>query len=215
MKPRNLLSTFFLLAVGVAVIAAATPAVFAMQQGVAISEEAQSPFPQLATLTGIVAATTLVVEVLKRLLVSVKVLNRIPTWMYAIGTAIVLVLIANRVLGVLQGDMGPLMWSAALLGASASGFWTWLRQPADSPKINLKPAPVLLLSLLMLVGCQADHTFTNAADSYHQTVGESWADYVEADETLTPVEQYSRITAHETFGRAIEAKKEADQSLLP
>lgn len=70
---------------------------------------------------------------------------------------------------------------------------------------------LLPLLLLGLTGCcGADNAFTTAADSYSQTVGETWTTYVTNDPKLTPLEKQSRLDTHIRFREAVAAKKAAD-----
>jgi len=167
-----------------------------------------SPYPELATMSGIVASTALVVEVLKRLFRSVPAFRMVPIWVYAMIVSTGLVLLARFGLRTMEGDIGPMVWKAALLAASSSGFFTWLRKPEASPK---NVAPMLLLPCILMVGC-ADKAFLHAADAYHKST-ESWLTSVEKDPDLTEEEKDLRRENWEVHGRLIEAKKESDATV--
>lgn len=108
------------------------------------------------SIAGIVGGTLIIVEVLKRAIGNVSVLKSVPTWVYAVAVAVGLTY-TSRALGYLaeQGSTLDVLMSAVMLAASASGFWTWLRQPADQIK-NSEPAqnargyiPVVLLAVAL------------------------------------------------------------------
>lgn len=109
-----------------------------------------------ASIAGIVAGTLILVEVLKRAIGNVSVLKSVPTWVYSVAVAVGLTY-TSRALGYLaeQGSTLDVLMSAVMLAASASGFWTWLRQPVDQIK-NSEPAerargyfPVVLLAVVL------------------------------------------------------------------
>jgi len=85
-----------------------------------------------STMAGIIATTLLGVEVLKRALGNVSVVMAVPTWIYSVILATGLTAV-SKFYGLLQdeGNMLTLVLQAVMLAASASGFWTWLRQPND------------------------------------------------------------------------------------
>ena len=85
-----------------------------------------------SSLSGIVASTMVAVEIIKRLLGNVPRLRRLPTWIYAVLVSAGLTA-ASAAAGWLT-EPGP--WYAVALkavglAATASGFWTWLREPGD------------------------------------------------------------------------------------
>lgn len=109
-----------------------------------------------ASVAGIVGGTLIIVEVLKRAIGNVSVLKSVPTWVYSVAVAVGLTY-TSRALGLLaeQGSTLDVLMSALMLAASASGFWTWLRQPADQIK-NSEPAerargyfPAVLLAVAL------------------------------------------------------------------
>lgn len=119
------------------------------------------------SIAGIVAGTLIIVEVLKRAIGNVAVLKGVPTWIYAVVVAVALTY-ASRAAGYLadQGSTLDVLMSALMLAASASGFWTWLRQPNDPIK-DSEPArnadifrgiPIVLLAVALAgaVSCGAN-----------------------------------------------------------
>ena len=91
------------------------------------------PFSELSTISGVVAATLIVVEVIKRSTVKVPYIQSLPVWVIAVAVSIALTVLANQVFDTLEGDTWALAWSAALSAAAASGFHTWLRKPLEGP----------------------------------------------------------------------------------
>lgn len=215
------IATIFTLAITIQTLAgeASPPAIV----GAAASAPISSPYSQLASITGIVAATGFGVEVLKRAFTRVKFVQHIPLWIIAIGVSVGLVLIANLGLGVLKGNVGPMIWQAALMAASASGFYEWLRNGASSPKTSNKKSfnvkvssvvkPMLLLAVLVLSSCAANPAFVSAANQYYNTVGKSWSGYVSKDATLNPAEKRIRLQAQTSFGAAIVAEQKYESGI--
>ena len=75
---------------------------------------------------GIIAATMLIVALLKRGLATVRYANQVPTWIYAAVVAGGLTFVLNRVLHTLPGDnIGELLWYAVMTAATAGGFHQW------------------------------------------------------------------------------------------
>lgn len=91
----------------------------------------------LTSITGVIAATFLFVEVLKRLFTKEAWFGKIPVFVYAIVIAEILTVLANRVLKlsdgtpVLPGTLTQAMWAALLGAASTGGFYTWLTSPSS------------------------------------------------------------------------------------
>ena len=110
------------------------------------------------SIAGIVAGTLIIVEVLKRAIGNIAVLKGVPTWIYSVIVAVSLTY-ASRAAGYLsdQGSTLDVLMSALMLAASASGFWTWLRQPTDpiqdSDALTQRQArrmlPVVLLAVAL------------------------------------------------------------------
>ena len=78
------------------------------------------------SVVGIIAATGLIVQILKRLVGNVPGLMKVPTWTYAAVVAVALTF-ASRYFGYLsdEGTLLDLLMLAGLSAASASGFWSW------------------------------------------------------------------------------------------
>ena len=89
---------------------------------------------QLGTITGVIVLSLAIVELLKRLLAKVPYAQLVPVWCYAVAVANVLALLAKYALGTLPGDTIEVLWQASLGAATASGFYTWLRQPTTGPE---------------------------------------------------------------------------------
>ena len=87
----------------------------------------------LGTISGIVAATLLLVEIIKRAGQNLPFIRAVRVWAIAVLVSIGLTYLSNRILGTLEGDLPTLLWTAALSAASASGIHTWLRKPTEGP----------------------------------------------------------------------------------
>lgn len=79
-----------------------------------------------STQLGIIAATGIVVSILKRLLGNVRVANAVPTWAYAVAVAGILTWLAVAVWHTLPGALWPLISQAAVSAGASSGFYEWL-----------------------------------------------------------------------------------------
>ena len=98
----------------------------------------------LETISGIVAATGVIIEVLKRLIQNKapKWIQCIPVWVFAVIVSAALSLLANKVLisangtPLLEGNTWQVMWSAAVSAAGASGFYTWLKNPETMSTVS-------------------------------------------------------------------------------
>ena len=104
---------------------------------------------QLGTITAIVALALGVVQVLKMLLVKYKVgiVNSLPTPLICVGVSMGLTVLASMVLKTLPGNIFDLLWQAALAAGAASGLFTWLSEPLDSPANKLPPSTPLFLAM--------------------------------------------------------------------
>ena len=89
---------------------------------------------QLGTITGVIVLSLAIVELLKRLLAKVPYAQLVPIWCYAVAVANVLALLAKYALGTLPGDTIEVLWQASLGAATASGFYTWIRQTTTGPE---------------------------------------------------------------------------------
>jgi hypothetical protein len=87
----------------------------------------------ISSISGIVLATLFAVEIIKRLTNGVKILQKIPVFVYSIFVAAGLTVLANKVLTtdeglpLLVGNLWKLMWAAVVGAAASSGFYSWLR----------------------------------------------------------------------------------------
>lgn len=139
----------------------------------------------LTSVTGIIAATFAIVEILKRLIQNQNsFLGRTPVWIYSVIVSAVLAFLANKVIRrdathyFLEGDLWVVMWKSVLGAASASGFFTWFRNPSGSmasaqplgTPVNgedhtMKPSillvPFMLGALLFTGGCATPSLTSN------------------------------------------------------
>lgn len=86
----------------------------------------------LSSFVGIIAATMVAVEVLKKAVGNRAWFRAVPTWAYACAVSAALTAGAYY-LGILDepGAWYEVVLKAVGLAATASGFWTWLRAPND------------------------------------------------------------------------------------
>jgi len=99
--------------------------------------EINNNLQDLTSLSGIVVATLIILQILKKLMAEVDGLKVVPIWVYGVTVSVGLTVFANRVLKILPGDdLLPLVWQAALLAASASGFYEWIKAPKASPEMS-------------------------------------------------------------------------------
>jgi len=82
-------------------------------------------FQWYGSVTGIVAATILLVEIMKRFLGNTAYLKVVPTWVYAVLISCGLTACAHIWWQVLPGDDLDLFTRAVMLAAVASGFREW------------------------------------------------------------------------------------------
>lgn len=87
-----------------------------------------APILELSTVSGIVAATMLGVQIIKRFGGNVPIICAAPLWVISIVVALALTLFAHGVLNLLEGDLVEVLWRTGLAAASASGFYSWLRR---------------------------------------------------------------------------------------
>ncbi len=79
------------------------------------------------SIAGIVTVAILAINVLKKLLINVDYINKIPTWILVVIVAEILTFICNRLWNTLPGDnYRDLFLQALVYAAAASGFWEWL-----------------------------------------------------------------------------------------
>lgn len=83
-------------------------------------------FQWYSSITGIVAATIVIVEVLKRFFGNIAYVKAVPTWLYAVAVSAGLVACAHFWWQVLPGEHLDLFTRAIMLAAMASGFREWL-----------------------------------------------------------------------------------------
>jgi len=122
---------------------------------------------QLGTITAIVALALGVVQVLKMLLMKYKVgiVNSLPTPLICVAVSMGLTVLASLVLKTLPGDIFDLLWQAALAAGAASGFFSWAKEPMDSPENKSARTPLFLLlglSLVLSSGCVGTQPMSNS-----------------------------------------------------
>lgn len=101
-------------------------------------------FP-LASVSGIAAATLVIIALLKTTLAQTPVIRAIPIWIDAALVAIGLTVLAHYVLGTLSGDPLQLAWQACLAAATASGFrewWLTVTKPASASSAGKSPIDI-------------------------------------------------------------------------
>ena len=116
---------------------------------------------QLGTITAIVALSLGIVQVLKLALIKYKVdiVAQLPTPVICVAVSMGLTLVGNLVTKTLPGEWYDLLWQAALAAGAASGLFSWLSEPLDSPANKMTPkTPLFLLgalglSLVLSSGC--------------------------------------------------------------
>jgi hypothetical protein len=122
----------------------------------------------LGTSAGIVASTLILVEVFKRLFVSVESVKEIPTWMVAVVISASLTLIAF-LLKAFDGSVLDFGIETVKNAAIAGGFYSWLREPLDPIKKSTPLGSVVLCSAVLLVsGCQTVNDNLSPTQQYQQ-----------------------------------------------
>lgn len=117
----------------------------------------------LTSITGVVAATLTIVEILKRTFSKFSFWSRVPVFVYAIVISAICALLANRVFMIdghplLPGETWKVIWASVIAAAGASGFYTWLRNPESLQTAGrlgdgMKAMAILLVAGLSLGGC--------------------------------------------------------------
>lgn len=87
-------------------------------------------FTWYTSVVGIVAATMLLVSIVKRAFGNVAYANTVPTWVYAVGISGLLTFLTNRVWATLPGDLWQNLMQAVMMAGTASGFYEWLKSPS-------------------------------------------------------------------------------------
>tara|TARA_Y100000310_G_scaffold345571_1_gene466747 strand:- start:2286 stop:2597 length:312 start_codon:yes stop_codon:yes gene_type:complete len=94
-------------------------------------------FQDLGSMSGIIGATLIILQILKKLMAEVDGLKVVPIWVYGVAISAGLTVLASKVLNILPGDnLLSLVWQAALLAASSSGFYEWIKDPKASPELS-------------------------------------------------------------------------------
>lgn len=132
---------------------------------------------------GIVAATLIIVQILKRAIGRVDGLKSVPTWCYSALVALVLTFAASYY-GVLTVADDESVFDKILMAvgmaAVASGFWSWLSEPTDPIKnstLARKRSGILLVLLaagtLTACGAASSENARHTAVVVDTTVAES------------------------------------------
>jgi hypothetical protein len=121
---------------------------------------------QLTSLPAVVAAAVFLTYLAKRLLGSVPVAAKVPTWVYTATIAGALAFVANRIVGSLPGQTGMVVIDAIIYGALASGVRTWVqsfnapiedsgtaRKAAIDARFNSWLLPLLLTGSVLASSC--------------------------------------------------------------
>lgn len=182
----------------------------------------------LTTVAGVVAATILLVQVLKPMVGAVPWLNRLPTPVYVILVAALLTMGAHDLLGVLPGDRWDLLKQAIYQAAVASGVLEWLRAKGkaigdttaatgpDAMTLRSRVGVILLAAAVASVGtgcalkAKPRHTARALSVVIHDSLaalGETETALVQAG-TLTPEQDRAFARAYVpvlTIGRDLNA----------
>jgi len=174
---RRIASIIMLLVAATAGIALAAEPVTQPTAGMSLAD-------YLGSVPAIILFTMGIVEVFKLVLMKYRLalttyklewLTKLPTPLMAIGIAVGLTFLANYVIKTLPGDPLELIWQAIVSAAAAGGFFTWLREPTDSPARKADSAggvalPMsrkasflllgLLLPLVLTSGCVGTQTLS-------------------------------------------------------
>lgn len=183
--------------------------------GLLAQTEPSATAEYFGSIAGIVVATVTLVAILRKAFAQVPAFNKVPVWLYAVGAATGLTAVAVYGLKTMEGNFMDLALQTVILAASASGFREWVKDANVTPATIAKKANVILLTgcLLLFAGCKqttpADWQFLDASERYHKAVGGPFIEYVNSDESLTPTQKEGRITAHLTYGKALEARRTA------
>ena len=160
---------------------------------------------QMGTVTGIVVLAMGIVQVLKLLLAKYKlgIVSDLPTPLLCVGVSMGLTLLASLVLKTLPGEWYNLLWQAVLASGTASGFFTWLKEPLDSPSKTVSRMVPLLLPLLLIGGCtgvQWDNTQTWTPEGQLAVAYETFEGTTKALTIVVQTGKLSKAEATEILG---------------
>jgi hypothetical protein len=100
----------------------------------------------LATISGVIATSMGAVQLIKRVIPAGSKVAKVPIFVWTIMVAIILAVIANKLLKtsdgtpILEGNIWNVIWAAVTAAAGASGFFTWLYNPETVQSVKLDPA---------------------------------------------------------------------------
>lgn len=188
----------------------------------------------LGSVSGVVALTMLLTQAIKRAAGDAPVVKRIPTFLIALAVSFGLTLVANRALGVLEGELFELAWAAGFAAMGASGLYSWvweggvLSTPGTKAENDRRSridtlypkaggggaggfAVILLASIAAIAmgGCggQVNRLLLGQAQDFHY-----WADkvlmpvYVEQVDPAQAANAQALVEEHGEFLRAVEAE---------
>lgn len=105
----------------------ALPSIAFAQPGPTPDAGPTSPFEWYTSVAGVVAATAVLVQILKRMLANVPYANTLPVWAYSVFVSALLTYLCVNIFGTLPGPLGQAMMQAVIMAAAASGIYEWLR----------------------------------------------------------------------------------------
>jgi hypothetical protein len=178
--------------------------------------------PDFASIGGIVIATMVIVQILKRAIGTTSTAaGAVPTWIYAVIVATGLTLLARFGLGTLAGDWWTLVVQAICNAAIAGGFYSWMQTGSagiEQSGAAMKPTSQdwRLNSLLCVLCASAVITLSSGCAMPAQqyitadratlnAVGPEYSNYVQTDPGLTPEQQQRRLRTVETWRMRVEA----------
>jgi hypothetical protein len=171
----------------------------------------------LGTVAGIALATMILVEGVKRVVVSVPIAKDLPTFLYAIVLALGLTALSIA-LGVFETppttgrEWALLLIQAAVTAAVASGAREWVTKGATTPASSAAGKALLLACILAagLTGCASvgEVSFIEASGAYHASKADD-LDALRQSELLSADELQSRVERDAAFGEAIAARRRA------
>ena len=174
---------------------------------------------QLTSLPAVIAAAVFLTYLAKRLLGSVPIAEKIPTWVYTATIAGALAYVANQVSGSLPGQTGTIVIDAIIYGAMASGVRTWAQSitspiedsatarkaASEARRANTWVLPLLLAGSIGVTGCAG---LTPAPVSTAPTAAQAQQTRATAVQVAKAVESIGHLVveARRATGAAYEAK---------
>lgn len=169
----------------------------------------------LGSITGVVAATMLVVEILKRIFDNVTGFKKIPVFVYAIVVAAILAFIGNK-LGYLAGKPVFVIWASIISAGSASGFYTWLRNPQPiqtASKVGVIPSILLFGFCFSSIGCTNGFNWNKRAPNDTPVTNDARIVYSSIVSELTTLKKFGYISNDEKVNQIEPIRKQAADAL--